>query len=184
MFRKLGLLIVCLMGVLSVYAQWSISPELGLSAYRRQFYEWRPGIKVGAAVEYQFMSHFSLESGLYYTQRGYSYTDFTDYEYVTTEEPSLVRHMFQIPLRARFSWDVADDVRLFVGAGPYLGLFFANDWKQTYVHRNDDYGRVAELGLSAMGGIEVRRLFVRLGCDLSFGDERYHAETISFGYRF
>ncbi len=184
MLKKFSLLIICLFAALSAQAQWSVSPELGLSAYQRHLYEWRPGIKVGAAVEYQFTPLFSLESGLYYTQRGYSYTDFTDYEYVTKEKPSLLRHMFQIPLRARFAWEVADEVRLFVGAGPYLGLFFANDWRDTFVHRNDDHGRTVEGGLSVMGGVEVKRFFVRLGSDLSFGDERYHAETISFGYRF
>ena len=90
--------------------------------------------------------------------------------------------MFQVPLRARFTWEVADDVRVFVGAGPYLGLFFANDWKRW--GDGGDYGRVAELGLSAMVGVEVKRFFVRLGFDLSFGDEQYHATTLSVGYRF
>lgn len=71
MLKKIVLSIVCLIGGITAHAQWSVSPELGLSAYRRQFYEWRPGVKVGAAVEYQFKSLFSLESGLYYTQRGF-----------------------------------------------------------------------------------------------------------------
>ena len=182
MKKRIGLLIVCLVSVITANAQWSISPELGLSAYRRQFYEWRPGIKVGAAVEYQFKSPFSIESGLYYTQRGFSFTENADLP--VHEEPSLVRHQFQIPIRARFAWKIADEVRLFAGVGPYLGLYFANDWKQTYLHQNDDYGKVAEIGLSIMGGVEVKRCFVRLGFEKSFGDEAYHAETLSFGYRF
>lgn len=182
MLKKIVLSIVCLIGGITAHAQWSVSPELGLSAYRRQFYEWRPGIKVGAAVEYQFKSLFSLESGLYYTQRGFSFSENTDLPF--DEEPSLVRHQFQIPVRARFAWEVADEVRLFTGIGPYLGLYFANDWKQTYLHQSDGYGNVAEIGLSVMGGVEVKRCFVRLGFEYSFGNESYHAETISFGYKF
>lgn len=192
MLKKTTLLIVCLIGVMvSAQAQWSVSPELGISAFRGRSYDWRPGIKAGAAVEYQFKSNFSLESGLYYTQRGYSYLsvseDFTDnpYEDGFVSKPSLVRHMFQIPVHARFSWKVADDVRLFVGAGPYLGLYFANDWKHTYIHRNDSYGDTAELGLSVMAGIEVKRFFIRLGYEHSFtGPFAYNAATVSFGYKF
>ena len=75
-------------------------------------------------------------------------------------------------------------MRIFVGAGPYLGLFVASDWKRWGEDDGGDYGRVAELGLSAMAGVEVKRFFVRLGFDLSFGDEQYHATTLSVGYRF
>lgn len=186
MSKRFLLLIVCLLGVFSsVRAQWSVSPEVGLSAFRGRSYEWRPAVKVGAAVDYQFKSNFSLESGLYYTQRGfvnYWVEDGPLGPESVQEMSSLVRHMLQVPLRARFTWEVADDVRVFVGAGPYLGLFFANDWKRW--GDGGDYGRVAELGLSAMAGVEVKRFFVRLGFDLSFGDEQYHATTLSVGYRF
>lgn len=43
--KRIGLLIVCMLGVLSAHAQWSVSPEVGLSAFRRNtYYEWRPAI--------------------------------------------------------------------------------------------------------------------------------------------
>lgn len=188
--KRIGLLIVCMLGVLSAHAQWSVSPEVGLSAFRRNtYYEWRPAIKLGAAVEYQFKPHFSLESGLYYTQRGFSLTEYNPGPY--HEEPSLVRHMFQIPLRARFSWEVANDVHLFFGTGPYLGIYFVDDWNHTVLHRNDDTGNVAEIGLSTMVGVEVKRFFVRLGHEVAFVGyhERYlngwnHCLTLSVGYRF
>lgn len=99
--------------------------------------------------------------------------------------------MFQIPLRARFSWEVADDVRLFFGTGPYLGIYFVDDWNHTVLHRNDDTGNVAEIGLSTMVGVEVKRFFVRLGHEVAFVGyhERYlngwnHCLTLSVGYRF
>lgn len=36
--KRIGLLIVCMLGVLSAHAQWSVSPEVGLSAFRRNTY--------------------------------------------------------------------------------------------------------------------------------------------------
>lgn len=55
-------------------AQWSVAPEVGLSAFNHNGIGdgWRPAIKIGAAVECKLKSNFSVESGLYYTQRGYS----------------------------------------------------------------------------------------------------------------
>ena len=83
-----------------------------------------------------------------------------------------MRHLLQVPIRTRFSWEIAEDTRFFVSAGAYVGAYFANDWKQTT-------------------GIEVKRWFFRLGYDISLGNEygegispKYHVGTISIGYKF
>ena len=169
---------------LSASAQWTVAPELGLSAFRRNMYEWRPAVKVGATVEYQFHSAMSVESGVYYTQRGFSLMDQYLSEYGALEEPSLVRHMIQVPLRATFSYPLNKDTRIFLGAGPYLGIYFANNWRNTILHEHDDYGNTAEIGMSLCAGIEVRRFYVRLGYDRSLNGCIYNAATITFGYRF
>ena len=178
-----------------VSAQWSISPEFGISAFQHTgpFDGWRPAVKAGAAVEYALKPNFSIESGLFYTQRGYSlagYVDNDEWPITSIERPSLVRHMFQIPVMARFSWEIADDVRFFAGAGPYIGFFFANDWKQTYQYRNADYGNVFDWGFTFMAGIEVKRLYFRLAYDVALGGEpggvhaNYHVGSLTVGYKF
>lgn len=176
-------------------AQWSVAPEVGLSAFNHNGIGdgWRPAIKIGAAVECKLKSNFSVESGLYYTQRGYSMAGLIDIpqNWNFGERPSLVRHLLQLPVYARFSWKIVDGVRFFVGAGMYVGAYFANDWKRTELLKNADSGNTFDWGFTAMAGIEVKRCFFRLGYDISLGSEfndgvfpKYHIGTISVGYKF
>lgn len=191
------LLFVCLfcVNVFVVSAQWSVAPEFGISALNHNGVGdgWRPAVKVGAAVEYAFKPTFSIESGLYYTQRGYSMAGKiaipSDWNF--SENPSLVRHFLQLPLHGRFSWGIADDTRFFVSVGPYLGIYFANDWKQTHLLKDAHAGNTFDWGFSATTGIEVKRWFFRLGYDISLGNEfgdgvstKYHVGTVSVGYKF
>ena len=48
-------------------AQWSVTPEAGISVVRRPPYgaDWRPGVKMGTSVEYSFGRTFSLVGGLH-----------------------------------------------------------------------------------------------------------------------
>ena len=114
-----------------------------------------------------------------------------------------MRHLLQVPIRARFSWKIAEDTRFFVSAGAYVGAYFANDWKQTTgayfandwkqttIMQGADYGKAFDWGVTATVGIEVKRWFFRLGYDISLGNEygegispKYHVGTISIGYKF
>ena len=55
-----SLFIIC---AFAASAQWSIAPELGLSAFSHNnggSDGWRPAVKAGAAVEYAFRPHFCL----------------------------------------------------------------------------------------------------------------------------
>lgn len=66
------MLMMMLMCVTEVNAQWSVTPEAGMNVTK---YKDAPsaqvGFKAGAAVSYTFGSGlFSLQSGLYYVQRG------------------------------------------------------------------------------------------------------------------
>lgn len=184
-----------IMNVFVANAQWSVAPEVGLSAFNHNNIGdgWRPAVKIGAAIEYAFKPNYSIESGLYYTQRGYSMAGKISIpdDWNFNEAPSLVRHLFQLPIRARSSCKVADDTRFFVGAGPYVGIYFANDWKQTYLLKDAHTGNTFDWGFTAMAGIEIKHWFYRIGYDISLGNEfgngvsaKYHVGTISVGYKF
>lgn len=76
MKKIVWLTLLWMMGVMSVEAQWSITPEAGMAITKRNSFgtSWEPRPKIGVGVEYQFpSSFFSLKSGLYYMQRGYSF---------------------------------------------------------------------------------------------------------------
>lgn len=193
--KKIYLILALLLHVGLASAQWSVSPEVGLSVLRHngQFDDWRPAVKIGAAVEYGLKPNFSIESGLFYTQRGYSMAGWVSNEnwpQALLERPSLVRHMFQVPVMGRFAFDVTDDIRLFVGAGPYIGFYFANDWKQTFQYRNANAGDVFDWGFTFMTGLEFGRFYVRVAYDMALGGEphgvalNYNVGTLSVGYKF
>jgi len=192
--KKVCLLLLLVLNVCIAQAQFSIAPEVGLSAmsYNGAGVGWKPAIKIGASVEYAFQSNFALESGLFYTQRGYSKGLFDiSNEDLNMEAPSLVRHLLQIPIQARYTWNVANDTRMFVSAGPYIGAYVANNWRNTRVYEHDDAGNTFDWGISASAGVEVKRCFFRLGYDISLGNEfddgvaaRYHVGTLSVGYKF
>lgn len=192
--KKVCLFLLLMFNVFIASAQFTVAPELGLSAlsYNGAGVGWKPAIKVGASVEYMFQSNFSIESGLFYTQRGYSkaLVDIT-HDIYKAEAPSLVRHLLQMPIHARYSWNIADETRLFVSAGPYIGLYLANNWKNTQLYKDSRAGNTFDWGFSASAGVEVKRMFFRLGYDISLGNEfgdgvavRYNVGTLSVGYKF
>ena len=67
-----------------------------------------------------------------------------------------MRHLLQVPIRARFSWEIAEDTRFFVSAGAYVGAYFANDWKQTTIMQGADYGKAFDWGVTATVGGRFR----------------------------
>lgn len=192
--KKFYLLLVLSLNVLLASAQWSVAPEVGLSAMWSQANDCsRPVVKIGAAVEYAIKPNFSIESGLYYTQRGDSWIySRPDPVIVIAEEVETVRHLIQLPVMARFSWQVAEDTRLFISAGPYVGAYVADRWKDCHFYEGGDIGDWFDWGLSASGGVEIGRWFIRLGYDLSLGgygggdgiNANYHQVTLSAGYKF
>ena len=148
-------------------------------------------VKIGAAVEYAIKPNFSIESGLYYTQRGDNWL-YTSPDHVISEDVTTVRHLIQLPVMARFSWEVAKDTRLFISVGPYVGAYVADKWKDCHYYEGGDIGNWFDWGLSASGGVEIGRWFFRLGYDLSLGgygggdniNANYHQVKHSVGYKF
>ena len=151
--KRFVLFVMLMMCVTSVRAQrWSLTPEVGATAVLRKentvmnTYEqgWGARWKMGVGVEYQIRPAFSLKSGLYYTQRGYSsrMVAFGSLYPIESEEPDIVfseinsklnRHFLQIPLMANFSFRMTDDVRLNLAAGPYVAWSLGDKGRFSYM---------------------------------------------------
>lgn len=139
--KKLILFVLCALSGLMVSAQsrWGVTPEAGFAAVNRvgMGSSWRPGVKVGVGVSYQFKPGWiELKSGLYYANRGYS---MGTYPRTTETETSVLRemmtggitqHFLQLPVMADFSWKVSEDVRMHLAVGMYAGVSLKNktDW--------------------------------------------------------
>lgn len=129
--KKVLSLLIALFCVSSGYAQWSITPEVGMTAVNRVDYdEWKSNIKLGAAVQYEFNSLFSLKSGLYYTSRSNHFTSAFSIaqQEGSSEGPTSMmmgwersRGYLQIPIMANFGWSIGNDTRLNFAFGPYVG---------------------------------------------------------------
>lgn len=213
MKKKMWMTMMLMGYFVSVHAQWTLTPEIGMTAVKRSMWggprSWRPGVKVGAGVEYRFQpDFFSLKSGLYYTQRGYS----ENRAYMSMGGESagsaymawgqITTHYLQLPVMAGFSWALSEDCRLQLAVGPYVAWRVGENWSwggmmassdnQPYPNSPFAGKRAFDWGASASVGVEVKRLVVTAGYDLSLGKEypkmaakaNYHTMSLSVGYKF
>ena len=136
--RKVKLFICALLlGVCTVSAQnITLSPEAGISVVRKtpSGEDWRPAAKVGISADFNLTKlsadfnltkHFSIESGLFYTFRHYQIDDggiYSNDDATWIETVSRTRHFLQLPILAKFHWQLNKDTKLFFGVGPYVGL--------------------------------------------------------------
>ena len=204
--RKAKLFICALLlGVYTVSAQnITLSPETGISVVRRIPYEkdWSPAAKVGVSADFNLTKHFSIESGLFYTFRHYQIDDggiYSNEDATWIETVSRTRHFLQLPVLAKFHWQLNKDTKLFFGVGPYVGLCLktkldgnqrllkgsfpgvTGQYYDGFVYGEDQAGnsnlflydkdRKFDWGVSANVGIEIRNWYTKLQYDLSLGKE-------------
>lgn len=288
--RKIVLFMMLMIGVASADAQWKVTPEAGMNVTKYKGEGAKSGFKAGAAVSYTFESKwFSLQSGLYYVQRGkaqytltdiygtrlgkdgkryyanisvypasggnqggwlmsgandgygndYGYGDgyhdngYVGYEYtnvhgydcahdlnfsdfqmegISTYRDKERRGYLQLPVMARFNWDVRPDIRLHLAAGPYFAFGVAGeyslevkDWREGNLipsskkeswspYNNEQSFDVPRFdwGMGLEIGVEIKRISFKLGYDMGFGknyrydDFAMKYQTVSFtvGYTF
>ncbi|MDD2953211.1 MAG: porin family protein [Parabacteroides sp.] len=255
--RKLVVFVMLMACVISVQAQWKVTPEAGMNVTKYKGDVAKVGFKAGAAVSYTFGSGwFSLQSGLYYVQRGKGLSSYSEV-YGTSESPyggrintsiSLypvsrdylnlwgygggyggtglyyntygikdfdaegIRHRsqkehrgyIQLPILARFNWQVTKDVRLHLAAGPYLAVGVGGETN----YEESDYPLEGKLpynktlswnpfdpaqgyveaprfdwGLTVEAGIEVKRVTFKVGYDLGLG-KQYKRSAYGMGLNY
>lgn len=210
-------LFICalLLGMCTVSAQnITLSPEAGISVVRRppNGEDWSPAAKVGVAADFNLTKHFSIESGLFYTFRHYQIDNggiYSNKDARWIETVARTRHFLQLPVLAKFHWQLNKDTKLFFGVGPYVGLClktkldgnqrllegaFPGPTEQYYdgfVYGEDQAGnsnlflydkdRKFDWGVAANVGIEYRNWYTKLQYDLSLGTER-KGEPIQANY--
>ncbi len=135
--RKLFLFLIVMLAVGSVKAQWSIFPEVGMTAIKPEGgAPWSPRAKFGVGAAYEFIpGFFSVKSGLYYTQRGhkdsYFYWDYqqdTETAYMKGFGYEVSRGFLQIPLLANLSLPLNEDILLNLAVGGYVAPVLHHSW--------------------------------------------------------
>lgn len=162
--KRFILLVMMVMSAGIMQAQFILQPEVGMTAVKRvEGYEnWTSGWKLGAGVEYRFQGWLAVKSGLYYTQRGYVLPPYMvimereSHVYNMQGEPlfegddligmstgETKRHFLQIPFLAKVNIPIAEDIKLTVAGGPYIGYCFHNSYsysRSTFGYREGGYG--------------------------------------------
>ena len=214
--KKLILFVMLMMsmGVVSAQQRWAVTPELGMTAIKAgggiESYSqaWNARWKIGVGVEYEVKPGlFSLKSGLYYTQRGKTERFMSYSNPVGTDQLSelgminvnMNRHFLQVPLLANFSFKLADQVRLNLAAGPYVGYSvgnryemgvayyqptgegygksysggsYGNGWSSTGEHfEGVNHEHPFDWGLAFQVGLEVKQWVFNVGYEASLGKE-------------
>lgn len=152
--KKIITIIIGLCCLGSVHAQWSITPEAGLSAVKRVNTEdWSARVRAGISVEYDFSQRFALKSGLYYADRGFTHNSMVNMSGSAEGENTIPVFLqtkphqgyLQLPVLAKLGWNLTDDVRLTAAIGPYLGYQIhsgGDQWIYTNLYNSygDGYG--------------------------------------------
>lgn len=91
----------------------------------------RIGFHLGVAADYEFRNSMFLESGLYITTKGAKHDD--DDEYEEWKDKYNITYL-QLPVLYAFKYDLGNDTKFHIKAGPYfaVGLAAKNKWEVTY----------------------------------------------------
>lgn len=213
------LVLLLLLGAMPLAAQWFVIPEVGVNTFKlRDDYSsggWHAGLKAGVAVEYRFKGDlFALQSGVFYMRKRFSYhypSSVDSYDWQGQNHLSIDiykgksdNNYLQIPLLAKFGWNLERDLRLHVALGPVVDLFLADkgyEAKRSYAISGKEEGRYNyskqtrtydnDAGKTLYGGmfeagIDIKQWTINTEYDISFyhNDELLMATPGVNNYRF
>lgn len=148
MKKKVVMVCMLMTSICSLYAQnVTLAPEMGISAVQRYGWgqEWRPSAKIGVSVDFNLTNYFGIESGLFYTFRGYSISNggtYSNGKFTWTENVSQTRHFLQIPVLAQFRWTLNKNTKMFFGVGPYVAFCLKNRFDSNPYYMNGIQGNM------------------------------------------
>lgn len=124
------------------------------------------GFNVGVCVDIPLLESLYLQSGLYYTVKGYKIEEGSEKEKAT---PSYL----EIPILASYRYNFSNSTQLQINFGPYLAYGIAGKYKWEYDSKNedekyfdDDDIKKFDAGLAFGAGITFSHIFVGINYDL------------------
>lgn len=161
-----------------------------------------PGFTLGVGMDYGFSENWSLQSGLMISSKGYKF-DYKDEDY---NESYKARPIYlDIPILAAYKFNISDNAKLVINAGPYLAIGLGGkakydegdeDWKLFKGEDGDDAAcKRFDLGIQYGIGVELNEHYlINLSGQNGFispnnwGDEFKDYKNMTFsigvGYRF
>ncbi len=145
------------------------------------------GFNLGVSVDIPMMESLYLQSGLYYTVKGYKVEEDGNTEKAT---PSYL----ELPILASYRYNFSDFAQLQINFGPYLACGIAGKYKWDGGDADffDDDIKRFDAGLAIGAGMTFRHIFVGVNYDLgltnilkdSKGTLKNRCLSINLGYNF
>lgn len=190
--RKLLLSAMLGMFALAGFSQTSLNVKAGMSMTNITDSEMdmKVGYTVGLGVDYQFTNTWYLQSGLNFTGKGAKLSGL-----------KVKSHYMEIPVLAAAKFDIADNMKFVVNAGPYVAVglggkaeFEGESFKVFKEYDNKDaLLKRFDMGIQYGVGLELsNRYLINLSGQYGFIDTVNNTEEspkniaflISLGYRF
>jgi len=168
----------------TIQAQFQIGPKVGMNlancAFNLDDSDFEPETKirlayaVGFALDYGFNDAFSLQSGLMFTSKGYSYDldEISDDDITYDGYDRTILNYFELPVSAVYKFKGFQ-----IGAGPYIayGISGKEKWDYTYDYYGTEEGDSGETKLKPkMGEVEDG--------DLDEDEEAFYAMDWGFNF--
>ncbi len=153
------------------------------------------GFNAGISVDIPMLESLYLQSGLYYTVKGYKLED-EEYSYTETCTPAYL----ELPILASYRYNISDYTQLQINFGPYLAYGIAGKYKwedndgeedDDDKYFDDDTNKF-DAGLAFGAGVTFGHIFVGINYDLgltnilkdSEGSLKNRCLSINVGYNF
>ncbi len=213
--KKILLLLVCAISTLTVSAQRAVGHSSSVFSTERaeqpitfgirggvnfakqtassDGYSFSPknnvGFNVGVSVDIPMLESLYLQSGLYYTVKGYK---LENDGYTEKATPSYL----ELPILASYRYNLSDFTQLQINFGPYLAYGIAGKYKWDGEDEDEDFfdddTKKFDAGLAIGAGMTFGHIFVGANYDLgltsilkdSDGSLKNRCLSINVGYNF
>ncbi len=145
------------------------------------------GFNAGVSVDIPMLESLYLQTGLYYTVKGYEFDDEGD---TLEANPSYL----EVPILASYRYNFSDRTQLQINVGPYVACGIAGKYKfdGEEVDYFDGDNRRFDAGLAFGAGMTFGHIYVGLNYDLgltnvekdSDGSLKNRCLSINVGYNF
>lgn len=145
--RKISFLLIFLSMVSLSYAQWRVTPEVGVNIVKGDWGGYNSaipttagiGLRIGGGIRYSFNQEdtgWAIQSGLYYAQRKKSnssnpissHSDGQS-EIIGFQTSNWRKDYLEMPVMAQYAYKINPDMRLHIAAGPYIAYGIAGKGK-------------------------------------------------------
>ena len=194
--KKLFLLVLVAMVSTASFAQmsWNVKAGVNMSNVSDMEADMKFGYQVGVGMEYAFDDMWSLRPSLMFITKGCKAGE-------DGYEAKLNPMYLQIPIMAAAGFNISDNMRFIVNAGPYVGFGIGGKYSEEFDGEKEEAdifgdegldGKRFEFGVGVGVGLEISKFIVSLdgmfGLTKVFDSEDVSPKNttiaLSVGYKF